>query len=90
MSDEALQDAQAKMAKAGVDQTAIDVFGHYYRELEAGATGLIREDDIRPMQDPPMLDDLEVDEETAREALAKAQAKKPTLRPLLLPKDGSR
>lgn len=71
MSDEALQDAQAKMAKAGVDQIAIDVFGHYYRELAAGATGLIREDDIRPLDEPPMLEDIDIDEETARDALSK-------------------
>ncbi|WP_040156277.1 UTP--glucose-1-phosphate uridylyltransferase [Mobilicoccus massiliensis] len=71
MSDEALQHAQEKMAQAGVGQTAIDVFGHYYRELEAGATGLIREDDIRPMTQPAMLESIEIDDETAREALSK-------------------
>ena len=33
--------AQTKMAAAGIDQTAIDVFSHYFGELEAGATGLM-------------------------------------------------
>ena len=69
MSDQALKDAQQKMADAGVHRTAIDVFGHYYRELEGGATGLIREDDIRPMTDPPMLEDLDIDPAQAASAL---------------------
>lgn len=59
------------MAEAGVGEAAIDVFSHYYRELEAGATGLIREDTIEPLTDPPMLDDIEVDEAMAREAIGK-------------------
>lgn len=59
------------MAEAGVGEAAIDVFSHYYRELEAGATGLIREDTIEPLTDPPMLDDIEVDETMAREAIGK-------------------
>ncbi|WP_062381510.1 UTP--glucose-1-phosphate uridylyltransferase [Demequina pelophila] len=63
--------AQAKMAAAGVDQTAIDVFSHYFGELEAGATGLIREETIEPLLDPPALDQMEIDEEAAREAFAK-------------------
>ena len=69
MSEQALKDAQQKMADAGVHRTAIDVFGHYYRELEGGATGLIREDDIRPMTDPPMLEDLDIDPAQAASAL---------------------
>ncbi|MFP5360583.1 MAG: UTP--glucose-1-phosphate uridylyltransferase [Actinomycetes bacterium] len=63
--------AQSKMAAAGVDQTAIDVFSHYFAELEAGATGLIREDTIEPLTSPPGLDGLEVDPAAAREALAR-------------------
>ena len=71
MSDEALKSAQQKMADAGVHRTAVDVFGHYYRELEAGATGLIREDEISPMTEPTMLADVEIDEAQAREALGR-------------------
>ena len=58
MSEAGLQAAQEKMRGAGVEQTAIDVFSHYYRQLETGATGVIREDAIGPLQDPPSLADL--------------------------------
>ncbi|GIG29062.1 UTP--glucose-1-phosphate uridylyltransferase [Cellulomonas marina] len=59
------------MTAAGVAPTAIDVFTHYYRELEAGATGLIREDTIEPLLDPPQLADLDVPADAAREALSR-------------------
>lgn len=70
MSEQGLRKAQDKMAAAGVSQTAIDVFSHYYAELEGGATGLIREDTITPLADPSMLDDVEIGEQAAREALS--------------------
>ncbi len=57
------------MAAAGVAPVAIDVFEHYYRALEAGATGLIREDTIAPLLDPPRLDAVEVSPDQARQAL---------------------
>ena len=41
MSENGLTAAQRKMRDAGVAQQAIDVFSHYYRALEDGATGLI-------------------------------------------------
>ncbi|MDN4477905.1 UTP--glucose-1-phosphate uridylyltransferase [Demequina sp. SYSU T00039] len=63
--------AQAKMRDAGVDQTAIDVFSHYFGELEAGATGLILEDTIEPLTDPPLLADVAIDEAAANEAFAR-------------------
>ncbi len=63
--------AQTKMREAGVNQAAIDVFSHYYGELEAGATGLILEETIEPLTDPTRLDGVEVDDEAARAALAK-------------------
>lgn len=59
------------MAAAGVPSAAIDVFTHYYRELEAGATGLIPEDTIHPLLDPPRLDDVTVEPAAAREALGR-------------------
>lgn len=62
--------AQQKMRDGGVDQAAIDVFTHYYGELEAGATGIIREDTIEPLLNPDKLADIEVDPEVAREALS--------------------
>ncbi len=71
MSDHGLKLAQDKMAAAGVAPTAIEVFSHYYRSLEAGATGLILEDSIEPLLDAARLDELEVDEAAAREALGR-------------------
>ncbi len=69
MSDEGLRLARDKMADAGVDPVAIEVFSHYYRLLEQGATGMVPEDTIEPV-DCPSLADVEVDEETARSAIA--------------------
>ena len=37
MSERGLGLARAKMRSAGIDGTAIDVFSHYYRQLESGA-----------------------------------------------------
>jgi UTP--glucose-1-phosphate uridylyltransferase len=70
MSDQGLAMAQERMRTAGVAGSAIDVFSHYYRQLEEGATGLIREDTIEPLLDPPHLADVDVDPAVAREALA--------------------
>ncbi|MBK7720800.1 MAG: UTP--glucose-1-phosphate uridylyltransferase [Austwickia sp.] len=70
MSAHGLRQAQEKMAAAGVHTTAIDVFGHYYAQLVDGATGVIPEDSIDPLTDPPMLEDVEVSNDAAREALA--------------------
>lgn len=71
MSEEGLTRAVTKMREAGVADSAINVFTHYYGELERGATGLIAEDSIEPLTDPPQLADTEVSEEQAREALSK-------------------
>lgn len=69
MSEAGLVAAQKKMADAGVDASAIDVFTSYYHQLEEGGTGLIREDTISPLLDPPMLDQVEVSEEAGAAAL---------------------
>ena len=71
MSEEGLAAARQKMTEAGVDPVAIEVFTSYYHQLETGDTGLIREDTISPLTNPPMLDDVEVSEEQAAEALDK-------------------
>lgn len=71
MSDEGLRLAEEKMRAAGVAPAAVDVFAGYYRDLEAGATGLIREADIAPLLDPPRLDSVTVPETDARDALAR-------------------
>lgn len=62
--------AQEKMRAAGVSEAAIEVFSHYYHQLEQGVTGMIPEDTIEPYLDPPRLADLTVSEEAARAALA--------------------
>lgn len=68
MSDEGLRLAQDRMRRASVAPEAIDVFSHYYRELESGVTGLIPEESIEPLLEPPSLTDLDVDSEGALEA----------------------
>src|SRR3954453_16048854 len=50
MSDQGLQQARDKMAHAGVDQTAIEVFSHYYRLVESGETGMVPESTIDPLE----------------------------------------
>jgi UTP--glucose-1-phosphate uridylyltransferase len=70
MSEAGLRAAQEKMRAADVAPAAIEVFSHYYRQLEEGATGLIGEESISPLRDPFRLADVQVDEEAAREALA--------------------
>jgi UTP--glucose-1-phosphate uridylyltransferase len=69
MSEQGLAAARRKMADAGVDPTAIEVFAHYYRLLEHGETGMIPEDTIEPLG-MESLADVEVDDEVARDAIA--------------------
>ncbi len=69
MSADGLTSARSKMADAGVSQAAIDVFSHYYRQLEEGATGLIAESDISSLPAPTRLDDVALDPDAARAAL---------------------
>jgi UTP--glucose-1-phosphate uridylyltransferase len=56
------------MAAAGVDPVAIDVFAHYYRQLERGETGMIPEDSIEPL-DMESLADVDVPDDVAAEAI---------------------
>lgn len=69
MSAEGLQEAVDKMESGAVHPTAIAVFSHYYKQLETGATGLIAEADIRPLESPPRLCDTTIGADAAREAL---------------------
>ena len=71
MSDNGLTQAQQKMREDGLPEAAIKVFSDYYHQLESGQTGLIREDTIDPLLDPPMLADVAIDEAEAREAFDK-------------------
>ncbi|MCL2467131.1 MAG: UTP--glucose-1-phosphate uridylyltransferase [Micrococcales bacterium] len=71
MSDEGLRAARQAMHDAHVDPLTVEVFSSYYRQLEAGATGLVPEASIVPFDDPPRLDAVAVDDDEARAALAK-------------------
>ena len=70
MSESGLQQARDKMAAAGVHQAAIDVFSHYYAQLEEGVTGVIAEDSIEPITAPELLSEVSVDHREATAALA--------------------
>ena len=71
MSEIGLEHAQQKMAAAGIHPLAIDVFTHYYRQLEKGVSGFIPEDSIEPVLEPSMLSDTAVSEEDAAAAVEK-------------------
>ena len=71
MSENGLTAAQRKMRDADVAEQAIDVFSHYYRALEDGATGLIPEDTIEPLTRIDSIEDVEIGEDDAREALSR-------------------
>ena len=49
MSDRGLELARNKMTTAGVAPAAIETFTRFYRLLESGETGLVREDDVEPL-----------------------------------------
>jgi UTP--glucose-1-phosphate uridylyltransferase len=42
-----------KMRSGGVPDEAVRTFEHYYRQLAAGETGLLRESDIEPVEEVP-------------------------------------
>ncbi|MEG3613637.1 UTP--glucose-1-phosphate uridylyltransferase [Isoptericola haloaureus] len=71
MSDRGLELAQDKMRAAGVATAAIDTFTRFYRLLEEGATGLVREDDVEPLTGLTRHADLDVPDEEAAEALGR-------------------
>lgn len=71
MSEHGLSLAQQKMRQAAVAEQAIDVFSHYYRALEKGATGLIPEETIEPLTQIDSIDDVEVSEDQGRAALSR-------------------
>ena len=69
MSATALEQCLRKMQSAGIGQAALDNFTHYWQLCASGATGVIPEATIRPLLDPPRLDDVDVSEAEARAAL---------------------
>lgn len=70
MSNDGLAKAQRKMADAGVGAAAIEAFSAGYRQLESGETGLIEESSIEPLTDIAHLDQIEIDDQAGRDALA--------------------
>jgi UTP--glucose-1-phosphate uridylyltransferase len=70
MTSKGLREAREKMQAAGVDDLAIEVFAHYYRQIEHGETGMIAESSIDPL-DMESLADVEVSEEAAADAIGK-------------------
>ena len=68
MNSKGLRLAREKMQAAGVDPVAIDVFAHYYRQIEHGETGMIAESTIDPLE-MEALADTQVSEDTASEAI---------------------
>lgn len=66
----ALAEAQRKMRSVGLPEQAIDVFTAFYHQLEEGASGLIPEADVEPLQDIASIESLDFDTETLRQAAA--------------------
>lgn len=66
-----LDQARTKMTEAGVAPAAIETFTRFYHLLQAGETGLIREDDIEPLVDIPNRADLTISDDDASAALAR-------------------
>src|SRR3954470_2289318 len=72
MSEDGLRAGVEKMRGEGVAAAAIRAFEHYYKQLEAGETGLMPEASIEPVTHVPALDELPEDEEAERDALQHA------------------
>jgi UTP--glucose-1-phosphate uridylyltransferase len=70
MSDEGLQQARDKMAAAGVDPVAVEVFSHYYRLVESGETGMVPESSIEPL-DIPSIEDVDVPDPAPADGLSR-------------------
>lgn len=70
VTEAGLRRAIEKMEAAGQGGAPAEVFRHYYKELESGATGVVAESDIEPVGDLPLLEGQQVTPEQAREALA--------------------
>lgn len=65
-----LQQARDKMSEAGVAPAAIEVFSDFYRQLQEGATGLVREADVEPLVDIAHASELSFDDDAQRDAAA--------------------
>ncbi len=63
-----LEQAKRRMTDAGVPQRAIEVFSDFYAQLEGGATGMIAEDDVAPLDGIAHASEIELDEDARRAA----------------------
>ena len=61
MTDQALDAAVAKLTDDGAAPSVIAAFVDRYARFAGGETGYLREADIRPLTDPPQLEDLPMD-----------------------------
>src|SRR4051794_11531424 len=60
------------MRADGVAEAAVETFGRYYEQLQAGEVGTMHESDLKPVEDLPDAEELPEDEETTSEALDQA------------------
>jgi UTP--glucose-1-phosphate uridylyltransferase len=58
MTSDGLQASIDKMRAEGVGEAAIATFAHYYEQLREGASGMLPESEIEPVDDVTALDDL--------------------------------
>jgi UTP--glucose-1-phosphate uridylyltransferase len=65
-----LAESVERMTRDGAAPEAIAVFQHFYALLESGASGVIAERDLEPLDDVPTLADLDADDDAVRAALA--------------------
>ncbi|EAP97168.1 UTP--glucose-1-phosphate uridylyltransferase [Janibacter sp. HTCC2649] len=70
MGDDGLRRGTDLMRVRGVDERAVMAFTRFYAMLEADATGHILEDTIEPLGTVHALEDIEITDAEAREALA--------------------
>lgn len=61
MSAEGLAACEEKMRAADVPDVAVATFRHYYEQLDAGASGLVPESEIEPVESVPDLAELPAD-----------------------------
>ncbi len=69
MRPEALERSVTTMRERGVNDRAIAVFEHYWRELESGAHGTIPEETIEPLGDLTELAELDITDQERAAAL---------------------
>lgn len=63
--------AQERMRRAGMPAAAIDVFSQAYEHLDTGATGMIAESDIEPLDDVLHAGQLDIGEEDQHQAASR-------------------